>query len=213
MGIAADGQGAVYVADYGWGTIRKLTFDSDARGWAAATIAGAVDFGGGCPGHQDGAGTQAQFCNPTGLAVDAAGRLFVADQGNNLIRMITLDKGTSVWTTATIAGDALRACGHIDGDGLAVASFCSPAGLAVSPAGEVFVTEGSLGGTVRKLTQDPGKATWKVETVAGTPGRIGVSTGALPGALNAPSGIAFSPAGDLYVADGEESSLLLLRQK
>ncbi len=68
------------MADTRNNTIRKIT-----SGGIVTTIAGSA----GHPGSNDGAGFEARFNHPTGVAVDASGNLFVADEGNNLIRKIT----------------------------------------------------------------------------------------------------------------------------
>ena len=79
-GIAMDAQANLYVTDAGNSTIRRITPDG-----AVSTIAGSA----GVIGKNDGTGPAAQFNYPTGIAVDSAGNVYVADTGNNLIRKIT----------------------------------------------------------------------------------------------------------------------------
>jgi hypothetical protein len=76
-GVALDSVGNVYVADWGNGTIRKVT----AAG-VVTTLGGLAGFG----GSADGTGSDARFWKPFGVAVDSAGNVYVADQGNNTIR-------------------------------------------------------------------------------------------------------------------------------
>jgi sugar lactone lactonase YvrE len=71
--VAADGAGNLYVADSGNHTIRKIS-----QGRTVATIAGSP----GVCGSTDGNGAVARFNSPTGIAVDAAGNVYVADNGN-----------------------------------------------------------------------------------------------------------------------------------
>jgi streptogramin lyase len=80
--LAADSAGNVYVADTDNHTIRKIT-----PAGAVTTLAGRP----GQSGFADGAGTQARFSEPRGIAVDAAGNVFVADTGNAAVRQITPD--------------------------------------------------------------------------------------------------------------------------
>ena len=88
-GLAIDAQGVLYVADTGNNAIRRITPDGQ-----VTTLAGD-----GNPGDQDGVGAAARFNGPIGVAVDASGRVIVADTYNDRIRAIALDG-----TVTTIAG-------------------------------------------------------------------------------------------------------------
>lgn len=76
--VAIDSSGNVYVADPGTENIRKIT-----PGGVVTTLAGS-----GTSGSANGTGTAASFDGPYGVAVDNSGSIYVADTGNNLIRMI-----------------------------------------------------------------------------------------------------------------------------
>ncbi len=106
----------------------------------------------GGPGNLDGTGASARFSGPGGLALDGAGDLYVADQGNQRIRKVT-----RAGVVTTFAGSGQP--GHVDG-AAAQATFCYPQDVAVDPAGNVFVAETQ---TVRKITPDR-----QVQTVAGS---------------------------------------------
>jgi sugar lactone lactonase YvrE len=80
QGIAVDGAGNVYVADYGNHTVRKITAAGQ-----VSTLAGLE----GNFGSADGSGTNAQFYEPQGVAVDAAGNVYVADTANDTIRKVS----------------------------------------------------------------------------------------------------------------------------
>ena len=79
-GVAVDAAGNVYVGDTNNSTIRKIT-----PAGVVSTLAGSA----GSVGSIDGTGSAARFFNPFGVAVDAAGNLFVADDNNKSIRKIT----------------------------------------------------------------------------------------------------------------------------
>jgi sugar lactone lactonase YvrE len=80
-GIVVDATGNLYVVDSGNHTIRQIT--PVGTNWVVTTIAGVNGFS----GSADGAGSGARFNNPTGLAIDGAGYLYVIDSGNNTVRV------------------------------------------------------------------------------------------------------------------------------
>ena len=92
--MAVDAEGNIYVADQDNNLIRKIT--PSGTNWIVTTLAGGTE------GSTDGTNSGAQFSGPTGIAVDKAGNLYVADQFNSVIRrMVPL--GTN-WIVSTIAG-------------------------------------------------------------------------------------------------------------
>lgn len=123
-GIAADRAGNLYVADTGNNTIRKITPSG-----ATITFAGTP----GVAGSTDGAGTTASFNQPSGVATDAAGNVYVADTRNYAIRRITPSG-----TVTTIAGTK-GARGTADGG--STASFLGPRAITVDGAGNLYVTD------------------------------------------------------------------------
>ncbi len=132
--ICSDAAGNLYAYDGCNHIIRKVS----AAG-VVTTIAGT-----GYPGNADGIGTAASFNGPTGIAVDAAGNIYVSDAGNVLIRRIS-----PTGVVSTLAGSGTGAI--VDGVGTA-ASFFNPYGLAVDPSGNLYVAEFFSGRRIRKIT-------------------------------------------------------------
>ena len=139
--VAVDSAGNLYVADEANHTIRKVT-----SAGVVTTLAGSS----GALGSTDGAGGAARFNGPSGVAVDSAGNVYVADSSNHTIRKIT-----SGGVVTTLAG-SVGASGSTDGTGGA-ARFDSPSGVAVDSGGNVYVADSSnhkirKGGPVPVLT-------------------------------------------------------------
>ncbi len=178
FGIAVDKRGNVIVADGGQSNrIRRVTVDGKVE-----TIAGSIE------GFGDGNALQAQFNTPSGIAIDRAGNIIIADTSNNRIRKLSTD-GTKV---STIAGSGVA--GFKDGRA-GEAQFDGPIGVAADKHGNIFVAD-AYNDSIRKITTDGA-----VTTVAGTgsPGYgDGLATGA---AFDTPCGVAVDKDGNVFVAD------------
>lgn len=132
VGVAVDLQGNVYVADLLFQVIRKITPTG-----VVSTLAGST------AGFADGTGSEAKFSSPTGVAVDRRGNVYVADQGNNCIRVIT-----PAGAVSTLAGNG--SAGYADGTG-AVVQFRLPYAIALDKQGNAYVSDqGNV--RIRKIT-------------------------------------------------------------
>jgi sugar lactone lactonase YvrE len=172
----------LYVTDTYAETIRKVTLDTVEP--VVSTVAGVPDT----PGSVDGPAATARFDWPGGLAIDAAGDLFVADTLNHALRELS-----ATGTVSTIAGGS-GVAGATDGPA-ANARFRFPGGVAVDDAGVVYVADGG-NDTIRRI------AGGFVTTFAGSPGSLGTADGVGYAArFAAPAGLALDPSGDLYVGD------------
>jgi len=132
-GLAFDRAGNLYVADTGNHAIRRITPQG-----AVSTLAGS-----GTPGFADGPGAQARFDGPTGVAVGADGRVYVADTYNDRVRAIAPDG-----TVSTLAGGDRP--GDADGPG-ALARFDTPTAVAVDAMNRVYVAD-LRNNAIRRIT-------------------------------------------------------------
>jgi sugar lactone lactonase YvrE len=228
--VASDGSGNLYVADFNNSKVRRIVVATG----AVTTLAGSGNFS-----SVDGIGTAASFYWMDAVTADGAGNLFVADNttirkiviATGAVTTLVHRVGTSpedpasngiatdgagnlyfsdhcsimkvaLATSAvtTFAGDPYTT-GSVDGTGVA-ARFQSPRAIASDGAGNLYVADG---GMIRKIVI----ATAAVSTVIGSPGRVGVSLGALPASLNDVYGVAVLPTGELAIVDNLEGTVLI----
>jgi sugar lactone lactonase YvrE len=230
FGVAVDGNGNLYIADYGNARIRKVSRDG-----IIGTVAG--NGTGGFSGD-GGPATDAQLSLPVGVAVDGAGDVFIADYNNRRVRKISPN---GIITTA--AGDG-TCCSWFSGDngpatsapligplGVAVdssgnlfladygrirkistsgiittvASGGTLLGVAVDGAGDLFVADALFNTRIRKVSSNG-----IITTIAGSGAYCcfsGDSGPALNAQLNDPAGVALDGNGNLYIADARNSRI------
>lgn len=204
--VAVDDKGNVYVADSLNHLIRRITPDgsvttlNEAPAEGREIIPGLLVESG---GYRDGKLEQALFNEPSGLALDAKGNLYVSDTGNQLIRYIDFAQGI-VSTVAGgepgaslvyEAGSIYAAGGYADGKA-SEARFSFPRGLAVTPEGGLLIAD-SLNHAVRYLYDN------KVSTIAGAGDadrgwQDGIESSH---ALQSPAAVTLASSGELIVAD------------
>jgi uncharacterized protein (TIGR03437 family) len=180
IGVAVDSAGNIYIGDTYNNAIRKVSAGT------ITTVAGNGVYGFSGDG---GAATSAQLGNPLGVRVDASGNIYIADQLNQRVRVV------SNGIIRTVAGNGQTG---ITGDGgpSTSASLFNPSDVAVDSAGDIYVTD-FFNKRIRKV------AGGITTTVAGDGdgtffGNGGSATGA---ALLNPTGVAVDLAGDIYIAD------------
>ena len=192
-GVALDGAGNLYIADWGNNSIRKV----DSAG-IIFTVAGNGTQGFGGDG---GAAASAQLNSPQGVALDGSGNLYIADTSNHRIRKITLAPGfalgtLSTGTISTVAGSGTAGYGG-DGGAAASAQLNYPTGVALDGANNLYIAD-TLNHRIRKVD-----SAGVISTVAGSgmPGFSWDGGAAASARLNGPTGLALDSADNLYIAD------------
>ena len=185
--MALDPSGNLYIAEVDSHRIRKISTE------------GIISTGDGTPGFfGDGRlATSASLFHPRGLAVDAAGNVFIADSRNNRIRKVS-----AAGIITTVAGNGQRGFSG-DGGPAIDASLNSPFGVAVDTAGNLYIAD-SNNRRVRKVSPEG-----MISTVAGS-GQRGFSGDggpAIDASLVLPVDLALDGGGNLYIADFSNSRI------
>ncbi|MCS7158543.1 MAG: hypothetical protein N0A16_12560 [Blastocatellia bacterium] len=183
-GLAVDAEGNLYIADTFNHRVRKITPDG-----VITTVAGTGRAGFSGDG---GLATRAELRLPLAVAVDAEGRLYIADAGNNRVRRVELDG-----TITTIVGTGKRGFGGDDGPAIA-AALDTPAALAFDKDGRLLIADA---GNHRLRRVDLSSGTIVTIAGKGTPGSGGDGGAAKEAELNTPSGLAVDAEGTVYIAD------------
>ena len=204
-GIAATRDGrTLYVTEFRRNSVRRIaltgTDPTNPAHWTVSTIAGSAT-----EGAVDGPGTTATFSAPRGVAVDAAGSVYVTERTGNRVRLLLFVGGDPAqaanWRVRLVAGDngaARGGVGTTDARG-ASARFDAPWAIAVGTGGVVYVADAN-NNRIRRIADPTTFGGGLVETFAGS--ARGYADGAGTAAMfSFPEGVAVDAAGFLYVAD------------
>ncbi len=194
-GVALDSAGNIFIADKTLCTIREVSVRT-------GNISTVVGSNGNCFYSGDGGpATSAELNNPSGVAVDGSGNIFIADSNNCLIRGVSAATGI-ISTLAGIPPDitGLLHCGTAGNGGLAInAKVGFVNGLALDGSGNLFIADPSFC-VVREISASTGI----ISSVAGTGGNCAYSGDGGPGTsalLNQPYGVAVVSSGNVFIAD------------
>ena len=189
LGVVADGAGTVYIADTNQHRVRKLEV-------AARILSTVAGTGTAAHAGDGGPATAAALSAPAAVALDGAGHLYIADDGNHRVRRV--EAATGIITT--YAGSS--SFGFFgDGGSATSARLREPMGVVGAPGGDLYVAD-TANHRIRRVEVGTGTIT----TVAGNGNSsfLGDGGAATSAALSTPNGLDVDPAGAVYLA--EESS-------
>ena len=204
--VAVNAQGDVYIADTYNNRVVEVTPAGQVFAVAGDGKAGYAGDGG--------LAAFAELNQPTGLALDAQGNLYIADSANNVIRRVDTRTGIITTVAGDVAADqASDGLGGFSGDGgpATSAQLNDPQGVAVDGAGDLFIAD-TFNNAIREVTPN-GTISTVVNSASaggGIPAAGGESSGAAPTAsrLNTPYGVAVDQSTDvLYIADTTNSKI------
>lgn len=198
--VAVDKDNNIYIVDSQNHVIRKIAASTG----VVTTVAGSGPDHKGYAGD-NGPAIEASLHTPQGVAVDAAGNLYIVDSGNNVVRKVDALTGT----ITTIAGTGQWG---YDGDGkqATLARLNAPSRVSVDEAGDVYIADqGSH--LVRKITVSTGI----INTLAGTAGEAGYSGdggAAAEAKLSSPQGVVVDSDGNVFITESGNSVIRAVKQ-
>ena len=211
-GIAVDKAGNVYIADQYAQVVRKITASTGVISIFAGTGNGGYSGDGG-------PALKAELNEPQGLALDAAGDLYIADSRNNVIRKVTAATGD----IATVAGNGAKSgpgsdnlCEGVGLFGLAsvlpatTVSLCVPTGVALDSADDLYIAD-EEDSAIREVNAKTGE----IATVAGngSPGYSGDGGKAVDAKLRYPTQVALDSSNNIYIADTDNCAIRKVNAK
>jgi len=187
LGTVVDGAGNIYIADTGNNRVRLVTAETG----KISTYAGNGTAGYTGDGEL---ATAAELNSPDAVTLDNMGNLYIADAGNNRVRMVN-----PIGVISTVAGNGT---GGYSGDGgpATAAELNTPQSVAVDPSGDIFIADSS-----NNVIREVSAATGFISTAAGNDGVGGGYSGdggaAIAAEMSGPKYIALDAANSLYIAD------------
>ena len=180
--VSVDNSGVIYIADRNNRRLRKVD--------GAGTISTIVGNGTAGYSGDGGAATSAQLSTPYGVAVDAAGNVYLADRSNHIVRKV--DSSGAISTVAGSGGFGYSG----DGGAATNAEMRYPHGVAVDGAGNIYIAD-VTNHSIRKVD-----SAGNISTVAGTgtDGYSGDGGAATSAELASPTGVSVDGSGNLYIA-------------
>jgi len=197
-GIAVDRNGNLYIADYNNYRVRKV----DTFGIITTFAGNGYGAGVGSGGYSGDGGpaTAAELFYPSGVAVDAAGNVYIADYQNNAVRKVN-----AAGIITTVVGTGVS--GYSGDGGLATAAHISnPTRVAVDTVGNLYISDAG-NNRIRKVN-----TLGIINTISGTgsAGYGGDGGYATAATLNRPAGISVDGSGKVYIADENNSRIRVI---
>ena len=185
--VALDAAGNLYIADAINNVIRKVN--------AAGIISTVAGNGAAAYSGDGGAATSAKLNYPNGVTVDGAGNLYISDTNNNVIRKVS-----PAGIISTVAGNGVAGFSGDTGSATA-AQLTLPFSAALDSVGNLYIADAS-NNVIRKVN-----AAGIISTVAGNgiQGYSGDGGAATSAKLKDPTGVVLDSAGNLYIADANNS--------
>ena len=193
-GLTQDTNGNVYISDLQTSKIRVMNLNDPNFGVSSVAITGTTLY------------------QPTAVAFMGTNQLWVADTGNNAVKLITLSSTANGSLTSYMGSNNRQALGSVTTDSLygPSARFNQPRGLLWIPGFGLLISD-TGNNSIRRATNNPayGATNYAVATYAGTPGTVGSADGILLSAkFNSPEGLCLDPAyGAFLVADLYNNSI------
>jgi len=206
--VAVDPSGNLFIADTTNCCIRKI----DSSG-IITRVAGAIKSGGlpDCGSSGDGgAATATKLKLPSGVALDTAGNIYIADTNDHRIRKVTATTGIISTVVNTAGQQTNMANPKGDGGAATAATLNYPRGVTVDTvgdgAGDIYIAD-TGNHCIRKVTAATGIISTVAGTTTGYTGDGGLATAAK---LTSPWGVSLDTAGNLYVSDTGNHALRLV---
>jgi trimeric autotransporter adhesin len=205
-GLAIDSQGNIYIADTGNNTIRKV----DTSGHLTTVAGTSKPCGGGRCGDGHIA-TNATLNGPQGVAVDSAGNIYIADTGDNRVRMVQASTGNILafagnWNVPSCTNPT-QPCG--DGGSSKLANLNGPTALAVDKKNNVYIADS--GDNRVRIVVPKGKIisafAGNGTTCAPSNGACGDGGSAVAASMGPPRGVAADHLGNIYIADTRDNRI------
>jgi len=209
-GIVFDSHGNFYIADSGNSVIREVGASSG----NISTVAGDYTLGAGFSGDL-GPATSAQFSNPSGVAVDSAGNIYIADPDNNEVRVVCANqtpiacKNVAAGDINTFAGSYVKGASYSGDGGPATSALLNdPVAVLLDKAGNLYISDS--GNNAIRMVNPSGIITTVAGDGTGNAGYSGDGGPATKAELNTPKGLALDSSGNLFIADHDNSVIRMV---
>lgn len=209
-GMTFDSQGNLDIADTYNFVIRQVNASA-----IISTVAGDNTLGEGFSGDL-GPATSAQLYNPSSVAVDSAGNMYIADPANNVVRVVCANqtpiacKNVAAGDINTFAGNFVQGADYTGDGGPATAALLNdPVAVLLDSAGNLYISDSD--NNAIRMVNPSGIITTVVGDGTGNAGFVGDGGPATKAELNSPKGLALDSSGNLYIADNLNNRIRIVQ--